>query len=318
MKMEEFYYASSDKKSKIHAIKWIPEQEVKGVIQIVHGVTEYIGRYEEVAEYFTKLGYVVVGHDLLGHGDSLTYGKFKMYSGERGSFKYLVEDTRSLFNIIKKEYKNATYVMLGFSLGSFVVRSYLEKYSNDLDGTIIMGSGYTNPLLLKMILKLVNNEASKYREEETTPLIHKLTFETYNNNFKPNKTDYDWLCSNESSLKKYINDPKRGEEFSIGLFRELLEAMIETGKLKNIEKINKDLPILLISGSCDPVGNNTKGVKKVYSLYKKARISNVTMKFYPGLRHDILHEKEKKDICEYLSRWISVRVRKEYLEDKKL
>ncbi len=304
MKMEEFNYLSANGKTNIHAVKWTTDKKILGVIQVAHGVTEYILRYKEFAEFFTNLGFIVVGNDHLGHGKSLIDNSEKMYCGPTGSWKYIVEDIHTLTQKTKEEYPNVPYILLGFSLGSFAVRDYLQKYHKEIDGTILVGTGYNNPLILKLLLKLVNNEAKKNNEKQSTPLIHKLTFETYNQKFKPNRTEYDWLCANNIELDKYINDPNRGSDFSIGLFRELLCSMISTCNKSLINNIEKDIPILLISGGSDPVGNNGYGVKKVYKLYKKANISDVTLKIYPNLRHDILRETNSKDIMKYIYNWI--------------
>ena len=193
MSREEFYYESSDNITKIHACIWIPDdKQPKGIIQMAHGVTEYILRYEEFAKYFTSKGYIVVGNDHIGHGLSVAEGREKI--------------------------------------------------------------------------------------------------------FAPNKTEYDWLCANEEALREYIDDPLRGGDFSAGLFREMLNGMLYTSKINNIQKMNKDIKILLISGQKDPVGNCGKGVIKTYKAFKKAGINNISLKLMPNDRHDILHEKDKLDV----------------------
>ena len=296
MKKEEFYYKSADKITNIHACIWIPEEEIKGVIQIAHGVTEYILRYEEFAKYFTSKGYVVVGNDHIGHGLSVAKGREKMYFGKEGSWNFVVKDIKTCFEITKAKFPNIQYIFLGFSLGSFLIRTYLIDYPEDINKAIIMGTGQMSEIPIKLAKLMAYSEAKKVGEEHSTQKIHNLTFGTYNKIFAPNKTEYDWLCANEEALNEYINDPLKGGDFSAGLFREMLNGMLYTSKIDNIQKMNKDIEILLISGAMDPVGNCGKGVEKTYKALKKAGINNVTVKLIPNDRHDILHEKDKLEV----------------------
>lgn len=300
----EFYYPSADGKTQIHAVEWKPETEVKGVIQIAHGVTEYILRYEDFANFFTQKGFVVVGNDHLGHGQSITKDSKPMYFGSSGSWNFVVKDMNTCKKEISKKYPNVPYIMLGFSLGSFLLRTYLIDYNDDkIDGAIIMGTGYIPNFKIAIAKMMANNEAKKVGEENTSPVIKSLTFETYNKLFRPNRTDFDWLCSNDEELDKYIVDPLRGESYSAGLFREMLSGMQYTSNMKNINKMNKKIPIFLLSGDKDPVGEFGKGVIKTYNIFKKSGIENIDIKLYPNLRHDILHEKCKDTIYIDIYKW---------------
>ncbi len=304
MKKTEFYYPSADGKTKIHALEWIPEKEPIGILQIMHGVTEYVLRYEDLAEYLTDKGFVVVGNDHLGHGKSIAEGAKPMYFGPKGSWQWVVKDVLTLQKMTKEKYPELSYYMLGFSLGSFVLRTYLIDYPGNLDGAIIMGTGQMAPVAIKIGKFMANKEAKKAGEENSTPAIHQLTFGTYNKIFAPNRTEYDWLCSNEKALDEYIEDPQRGGDFSAGLFRELLDGMLYSSNVKNIKKMDKNLPILLISGEKDPVGDCGKGVKLTKKALEKAGVKDISVKMYPGLRHDILHEEEKDQIYADIYNWL--------------
>ena len=302
MKKEEFFYRSSDNVTDIHAIKWDIENP-RAVLQVAHGVTEYIDRYDEFANYLNEKGIVVVGNDHLGHGKSISEEKGPMYFGKEGSWDFAVEDLYSLYTKTKIEYPDIPYFILGFSLGSFLVRTLLIKHSEVSDGAILVGTGQTSWLNIKLGLMMANKEAKEHGDNAFTEKIDDLTFGTYNKKFKPNKTKLDWLCSNEDALDLYMKDPSRGESFSAGLFRELLSGMMYDRDIDNIKKMNRDLPILFLSGSDDPVGNYGKGVDKAYKDFKKAGIKNLSIKMYPGLRHDILNEKSKNEIYEDVSSW---------------
>lgn len=301
MKKAEFYYLSADQKTNIHAMEWVPESTIRGVIQISHGITEHILRYETVATFLTKQGFVVTGNDHLGHGLSIKNSRDFMHCS---NFNYLVEDVYALQKIQSEKYKNVPYYMLGFSLGSFVVRDLIARYPLNLSATIIMGTGMTPKLQLLFAHYIVSKEAKKIGEKNTSALIQKLSFETYNKQFKPNITKCDWLCKNQAGLEDYINDTLCGDYISAGLFRELLQGMLLTTSQESINKINKELPILLVSGNQDPVGQNGKGVNKVFKAFKKAKIKNVSMKLYPG-RHDLLHEACHDEVLEDIIKWIN-------------
>ena len=310
MTRNEFYYPSADGKTKIHAVEWLPDGEPKAILQIAHGVTEYILRYEEFAKFLTEKGIAVVGNDHIGHGTSIAEGAERMYFGPEGRCDCVVEDIKKCLEITKNKFPNTPYCLLGFSLGSFLARTYLTKYPGTLNGAIIMGSGQLPPFQISIAKFMVNNEAKKVGEDHTSPTIQKLSYETYNKYFAPNRTKYDWLCASTTSLDEYIKDTMRGEDFTAGLFRELLNGMAFTAKQSNIEKIDKNIPILFLSGDKDPVGEQGKGVIKAYDCFKKAGIKDVKMKLYPGLRHDILREDCKQDIFEYIYNWMKDKIQR--------
>lgn len=308
MKKEEFNFLSNDGKTNIRGIKWMPDEEVKLILQIVHGVTEHILRYEEMAKYFTELGVMVVGIDLIGHGKSIASDMEPMYFGPNGSWNFVVDDLKKVRDIIKNEVSSdISYCMLGFSLGSFLVRSYAIKYPNCLDGMLLVGTGMISNIECMVARYVANKEAKKYGEDSTSDMIRKLTFETYNSKFKPNNTKYDWLYISNKVIEEYENDPLRGKNMSSGLFREMLWGMNFTGKKENIIKMNKNLPIIILSGSKDPVGNFGKSVNKLFSVYKKNNFTDIDIKLYNNYRHGILHDECKMDVFKDIEKWLVVK-----------
>lgn len=308
MNKREFYYPSSDGKTGIHAVEWSPDESPEAILQIAHGVTEYILRYEEFAEYLTNKGILVVGNDHIGHGTSIAENAKPMYFGPEGSFKYAVDDVNTLYKTTKEKYENIPYIILGFSLGSFIVRRFLIDYPDTVDGAILVGTGQIAPIKIKIAKFIAKSEAKKHGDDNPTPMIKSLSFDNYNKLFKPNRTDYDWLCLSKTSLDKYIRDKNRGKELSAGLFREMLSGMEYTGNLENIKKMNKDIPIIFLSGEMDPVGEKGKSVKKAYSDFKKVGIEDVDMKLYKDLRHDILHEDNCVEIYNDIYNFIKEKV----------
>ncbi len=261
---------------------WTVENPI-AILQITHGMTEHIERYDKLANVLNKHGIIVAGYDLRGHGHNSTSSVATL--GENG-WDDSLEDIHYFHKYLKNKYSDLPHFILGFSLGSFLVREYLNKYNDKLNGAIIMGTGQQPSFILSIIMKIVKGQINKSGFNNTTDLVKKLSFDTYNDKFKPNKTKFDWLCSDENELTKYKNDPLCKESISSGLFYQLLNSMKYTSKA--YDNWDKNLPILLISGDEDPVGDFKKGVYLVEKEMKK-HINNVTLKLYKG-RHDILHE----------------------------
>lgn len=304
MKKNELFFLSRDNQTNIHMVIWEPEDKIYGVIQIVHGITEHILRYEEFANYFNKGGIVVVGIDLLGHGLSTNNEKKQMYFGPEGSWNIVVADLDTCFQHTKELYPDVPYVLLGFSLGSFLTRTYLIDYPGKVDGAILVGTGQMGYFPLQIARKIAVKEGKKFGESTITEKINKFTFGTYNKKIKSPKTTYDWLCASSSSLDQYINDPLRGKGISCGLFRELLDGMQYTASKNHMKKMNLHKPVLFLSGKNDPVGDFGKGVNKVYRAFQSIGVEDVSIKMYDGLRHDILHEDNRYAIYDDIYGWL--------------
>ena len=305
----DYFFPSSDGKSQIHVNKWVPENgPLKGVVQIAHGVAEYGKRYDRFATFLAERGYVVVANDHLGHGLSLIENSPMVYFGEKGSWWYPVEDVEKLREMTHSEYRDLPYFLFGHSMGSFISRSHLIKYPGRLDGCILCGTGFLNKFMVTGGKLVANIEVKRVGGKGYSKLADKLAFGSYNNAFKPQRTEFDWLSLNDENVDNYINDPLCGMPTTVGLFRELLEGLSYDNNKDNIATMDKDQPILFISGDKDPVGEMGKGVKKAYETFKSVGIKDVEMKLYENLRHEILNEKEyetvQSDVLDWLERHI--------------
>ena len=288
------------------AYLWLPDGEVKAVLQITHGMTEHMGRYEAFARYLCSMGITVAGFDLRGHGKNP--GDAEVASFGEGGWAASIEDMRLFYELLEQRLTVVPHYMLGFSLGSFLLREYLTKYPDEgeVAGAIIMGTGYQPGWLLSIMMGIVNGQIKKAGFDKTTDLVHQLSFGTYNQKFKPNRTTADWLCADETELDKYLADPLVRKDISAGLFWELLGSMKRTGSAYEYDGWDTSIPILLISGQDDPVGDGGKGVQEISRRMKKSGMENVTIKLFPGARHDLLHEeKNGADATrKYIAEWI--------------
>ena len=291
----QFMEFNSNNKS-LSAVLWLPEGEPKAILQITHGMTEHIGRYVAFAEQMTSHGIAVCGFDLRGHGKNGDDEEVASFG--KGGWQLSLGDMRNFFLEMKNQIPSAPYFMMGFSLGSFLLREYLSLYPDGVDGAVIIGTGYQPSFVLSIMKAIVKKEWKTAGFDQTTPLVKKLSFETYNQKFKPNETDSDWLCADEDELYEYMRDPLCRKYISAGLFWQLLDSMQRTGKRNAASAWKKDMPVLFLSGESDPVGNNGKGVKAICGQLKKLGITDVTMQLFPNARHDLLHEKKSGNADE--------------------
>ena len=303
MKIDFFEFNSENKT--LFAVLWLPECEPKAVLQITHGMTEHIGRYEKLALRMTEKGIAVCGFDLRGHGKNGDDEEIASFG--KDGWQYSLNDMRNFYVEMKERMGKIPYFMFGFSLGSFLLREYLSLYPDGVDGAVIVGTGYQPGFILSVMKAIVKREWEKYGFDNTTTLVKRLSFETYNQKFKPNETDSDWLCSDEDELFDYMRDPLCRKYISAGLFWQLLDSMKRTGKRKAAFAWKKDMPVLLLSGENDPVGSGGKGVEAVYRQYKALKMTDVTVKQFSHARHDLFHERAngKADEAErFLLSWM--------------
>ena len=272
----------------LHTVIWQPEQNVKAILQITHGMTEHMGRYETLAAELCSQGIAVAGFDLRGHGRNP--GDPQIASFGANGWETTIEDMRLFFKELRSRFPKTSHYMLGFSLGSFLLREYLGKYPDDVAGALIAGTGHQPGWLLAIMMAIVKGQIKKAGFDGTTDLVKQLSFGTYNQKFKPNRTEADWLCSDAESLAQYLADPLVRKNISAGLFWELLGSMKRTGKAESYADWNKEMPVLLLCGSEDPVGDSGKGVAKLYAQMKTAGLQAVECQQFSGARHDIFHE----------------------------
>ena len=287
MKKETFEFAGYHGVM-LPATLWLPEQAPRCILQIAHGMTEHIGRYEPLAQELTEHGILVAGFDLRGHGRNP--GDHNVASFGEGGWEASIQDMRLFFEILGERFPDLPHFMLGFSLGSFLLREYLDRYSEKVSGAAIMGTGFQPGPVLDIMIAVVKSQIRKAGFDGTTDLIKQLSFGNYNQKFKPNRTTADWLCADDAQLDAYLSDPLCRSTISSGLFWQLLGSMKRTGSKDAYDGWNKDMPILMLSGQEDPVGDFGKSVLSVRQRMEKAGIHNVTMKLFPNARHDLLHE----------------------------
>lgn len=299
--------ASTDSKNNLNVIIWETEKEPIGVLQIVHGMAEYIDRYDNFAKYMTEHGFNVIGHDHLGHGHSVSdehdYGFFAEENGD----KIIIEDMHSVTQYAREKWEELPNFILGHSMGSFCLRQYLTKYSNDVFGAIIMGTGWI-PSAAALLGKTIATNTCKSKGSHTVnPLLIKLTLEPYNKPFAPARTNCDWLSRDEKQVDLYVNDKLCGFDFTAGAYKDFFTVLEKIAKNRQLIGMRKSLPILITSGSVDPVGGK-KACEKLNAQYKRCGIDDVTLKLWENDRHEILNELDKSDVYDYICTWLKSKI----------
>ncbi len=304
----EFTFASGDGRTKIHAVEWRPEKgEVCGVLQIFHGMVEFIERYEETAEYLTEKGFVVVGNDHLGHGTSIVSKEEYGFFCEENGNAVVLGDLRKLHKKTRNKWPGVPYFILGHSMGSFLLRQYLSMYGDELDGAVIMGTGTQPAPVLKAGQKLCTLFAKLRGWHYRSRLIDSMAFGGYNKRFRPGRTDKDWLTKDGTIVDAYLADERCTFRFTVNGYYNLFVSIEDACSRETMEKMPKDLPVLFMSGAEDPVGDFGKGVEQVRRQFEAAGLTDVTWILYENDRHEILNETDRAVVLRDLYAWLYVR-----------
>jgi len=276
----------------------------KAVIHILHGMGEHKYRYQHFAEFLNKNGIQVYAHDHLGHGDSINEQSLVGHFGDNKGFKKVVKHVDTVQQHIKRQQPDLPNYLLGHSMGSFIAQSYLIHYPSSVNGLILSGSALTPRILVRALSIVAKIEVLRLGSRGTSQLMNLLTFGSYNNAFKPNSTESDWLSRNESQVDKYIADERCGFICSCESWSQLAEALLEISDPALLEKIPTALPTLIISGDKDPVGGFGKYVKSLSKLWQKTGHTHITTQLLSGARHEVLNETDKELTYNLLLQWI--------------
>lgn len=300
-----FTVESSLKPVVIHGVYYAPvvKANAKAIVQIAHGMAERKERYEEFASFLAENGYAVFVHDHIGHGESVESDDYLGFFGEEDGWKNLVKDCNTVIKYAKETFENKPVVLFGHSMGSFVARAYTEMYDLDLKAAVFCGTSGPNPaagIAVKLADAVAKGKGNLYRSE----LINTLAFGAYNKKFKPQRTDFDWLTSDNEIVDKYVADKYCGFLFTACGYRDLFSVLKHVSNKNWYKRVRKNLPILLISGDADPVGEYGNGVKQVVADLKKTGHNDVEFILYKGMRHEILNEVERANVMNDVLKWL--------------
>ncbi len=302
---ERFVFDSANGIYKVHGKLVKPlDPDVKGIVQISHGMCEYIDKYDDFAQHLVARGFAVIGHDHIGHGDSVNQIEDYGFFGSKDGYKSMIEDLKKVTDVVKERYPDKPLYLLGHSMGSLIARCYAAKYGAGLSGLILCGTVGPQPLV-KAGIKFADLLATQKGEKYRSKMLYDVSLNFANIKFLPAKTRFDWVTSDEEELKKHIEDKKGQFIFTAKGYSDLFHLVSLANSEMLIKTVPKGLKIIFMSGDEDPVGENGEGVQKAVELYVKLGLESVELKLYPNKRHELLKEKNKKQIFEDIINWIN-------------
>lgn len=302
--VNQIEYKSANLKNTIRGYLYAPAGgSIKGIVQLSHGMREYITRYDGFMRYLVEQGFVVCGNDHIGHGKSVEQKSQLGYFSPSGAKEHLVEDLYTLTKLVKKQYPDVPYFLMGHSMGSFIARLYAARHGKELQGLILSGTGGKIPMvgagvaIAKTITKLEG-------EEKTSKLITKMMFGDYNKKIVPLRTGSDWITRDTNIVDAYRKDPLSNFPFTNNGLVTVMELSKEANEKKTFAKTPKNLPIYLIAGDMDPVGDYGVGVRGVFASYLDAGLSDVEIQLYEGARHEVINEINRDDVYLDITNWL--------------
>ena len=302
---------SGDGKTQLRVRKCVPESGPRAVVQIAHGIAEHVGRYDDFAAFLAKNGFAVVGNDHLGHGMSAKSKEELGFFAEKDGWETVVGDMRKVYERFSAEYPGLPYFLFGHSMGSFLSRTYLIKYPDGLAGAILSGTGQQPGIIVYAGRGMGRREIKKHGPRYKSPLLNAMAFGSYNQRFEPKRTVSDWLSRDPGAVDKFRSDPLCGFVPSAALFTDMMNGIGFNQKRENLSKMKKDLPVYFMSGDADPVGAYGKGVKKAFESFRKAGMTDVSLRLYPEGRHEMLNELNRNEVFQDILNWLNSKLQSE-------
>lgn len=302
MSDKDFTFCTPDS-VEVYVYKWLPENEITAAIIISHGMAETASRYERFASILTQNGYAVYAADQRGHGKTV---KDPLLAGQAGedALNRMLGDLHRLSVIIKEEIPSVPLFLFGHSMGAFLVQGYIARWGSELKGAIL--SGAAGPANSLTVIGQIIAFLEKLRVGRTgrSRLLNTLSFGSFNKQFQPARTDFDWLSRDAQEVDKYIADPFCGGIFPAAFFFDLLKFLRQINNPVQLLNTPKNLPLYFFSGEKDPVGANTTGVKKLIKIYQKMGIEDLSFKFYEDGRHEMLNEINREIVIADVIQWL--------------
>ena len=293
----------------LHAFRCVPEGPVRAVVQLSHGMVEFIDRYKPLAEYLAAQGILVTGHDHLGHGASIRtkadYGYFAQPDGNRA----VLDDLHAVTEQTKALYPGVPYFLLGHSMGSFYARQYLCEWGSELDGAILLGTGYQPKALVATARALCRVLAVFFGWQHRSKLVANLSFAGYNKGLE-GRTPQDWLNRDAAEVDKYRAEERCMFTFTLNAYYSMFTGILRLHDPAFLGQMPKALPLLFLAGDADPVGEQGRGVQRAIDSLRAVGVQNIRQKLYPGARHELLMELNRQEVMGDIAHWLNEQLQK--------
>ena len=283
---------------------WQTDAPCRGVIQLVHGMAEHIARYDRPARALCAAGYTVAGHRHLGHGEDAREDELGFF-GRKDGWDHLVEDVHAAHEMLLKRFPGQRFAILGHSMGSFVTREYLLRYGGDLTAAVICGTGWFPGPLCSVARAAAALCGVFGGWQKPAPLVDRLMSKDNNKAFAPARTPFDWLSRDTAEVDKYMADLRCGFLFTARGYYDMFTGLKSLSRLHRLAALPGNLPVLFISGDADPIGTQGKGVNTVAQQFRDAGVRDVTVRLYPGARHELFNETNRDEITAELIDWLN-------------
>lgn len=283
---------------------WQTDAPCRGVIQLVHGMAEHIARYDRLARALCAAGYTVAGHSHLGHGEDAREDELGFF-GRKDGWDHLVEDVHAAHEMLLTRFPGQRFAILGHSMGSFVTREYLLRYGGDLTAAVICGTGWFPGPLCSVARAAAALCGVFGGWQKPAPLVDRLMSKDNNKAFAPARTPFDWLSRDTAEVDKYMADLRCGFLFTARGYYDMFTGLKSLSRLHRLAALPGNLPVLFISGDADPIGTQGKGVNTVAQQFRNAGVRDVTVRLYPGARHELFNETNRDEITAELIDWLN-------------
>lgn len=311
MQTKSFSQTMSDG-TEIWINRWAPDSDdqIKGVIQLHHGIQEHSMRYDRLGSVLADAGYVLNAYDMRGHGHTAELAieaKKGMFGklADKDGFERIVCDLYEITNAVKLVYPGKKLILLSHSFGSFVAQAFIERFGNKIDGCVLIGTAGPRNFIIKLGQIIAHTIKAIKGSDYVSEFLYNLAMGNYNRKIKNPKDKFSWLTVNELNVEIFNMDNWCGIPLTNSILCDLTDGLLTIHSNKNLKKIPKDLPVTILYGDGDPVGDYGKTVEKLYKVYKKNGMSNVQIKKYENVRHEILNEDIKETVENDIIEWIS-------------
>ena len=302
-----FHYPSARDGCSIHALEWAPEGPPRGIVHLVHGISEHIGRYDETARFLAEHGFLVCGEDHLGHGRTVTDGSYGFFAPENG-WTLAARDVRALRKLEGARHPNLPYFLLGHSMGSFLTRTYLILWPGTVSGAVLMGTGQEPAPLVALGKRISALECRRLGPRGVSPLVHTLSLGAYNRRFRPSRTPSDWLSRDPAEVDAFLADPLCQSRPTVSLFRDMMGGLQLIARRDQLARMDPSVPVCFLSGQEGPVGGMGRGVEQVVRMFQDAGCRDLSLHLYPGARHELFHEQNRREVWADLLDWLEDRL----------
>ncbi len=301
MKSTDFAFQTVDGAT-LHVSGWAVDAP-KAIVQVLHGMAEYGSRYARLAQALTDAGYTTYAHDHRGHGKSIAEGTPPGHMADSDSWNRIVEDAHGVNRDIAKRHPGVPLIVLGHSMGSFVLQQLLFEHPNDMVAAALSASNGKPPAITGVAKLLARFERARAGKRKPSPILQRLTFGEYNKAFAPTRTEFDWLSRDPEEVDKYVADPLLGFAVSTQTWLDMVSALGRIANPSHVAKVPKGMPLYLLAGDEDQVGDSGKGMKNLHDAYKRAAIFDVRLKLYPGGRHEMFNETNRQEVTDDFIKW---------------